>query len=122
MTADQSHAQQPALLIVDDEPIVQQSLAEWFRSDGYEVDSAGSAKEALRKVAEGRYDIALVDIKMPGMDGLELQARLAELAPSLTIIMITAFASVDSAVKALKAGAYDYVTKPVDPDDLSHLG
>jgi DNA-binding NtrC family response regulator len=121
MTADESNAQQPALLIVDDEPIVQQSLADWFRSDGYDVDSAGSAKEALRKVAEGRYDIALVDIKMPGMDGLELQSRLAEVAPDLTVIMITAFASVDSAVKALKAGAYDYVTKPFDPDELSHL-
>jgi DNA-binding NtrC family response regulator len=121
MTGDESTAQQPALLIVDDEPIVQQSLSEWFRSDGYEVDSAGSAKEALRKVAEGSYEIALIDIKMPGMDGLELQARLAEVAPDLTVIMITAFASVDSAVKALKAGAYDYVTKPFDPDDLSHL-
>jgi DNA-binding NtrC family response regulator len=121
MTADENSSQQPAILIVDDEPIVQQSLAEWFRSDGYEVDSAGNAKEALRKVAEGHYDIALVDIKMPGMDGLELQARLAEVAPSLTVIMITAFASVDSAVKALKAGAYDYVTKPFDPDELSHL-
>jgi DNA-binding NtrC family response regulator len=121
MTADEKSSQPPAILIVDDEPIVQQSLAEWFRSDGYEVDSAGNAKEALRKVAEGHYDIALVDIKMPGMDGLELQARLAEVAPSLTVIMITAFASVDSAVKALKAGAYDYVTKPFDPDELSHL-
>ncbi len=121
MTANESNAQQPTLLIVDDEPIVRQSLADWFHSDGYAVDSAGSAKEALRKVAEGRYDIALVDIKMPGMDGLELQSRLAEVAPDLTIIMITAFASVDSAVKALKAGAYDYVTKPFDPDELSHL-
>jgi len=121
MTADESIAQQPALLIVDDEPIVQQSLADWFRSDGYDVDSAGSAKEALRKVAEGHYDIALVDIKMPGMDGLELQSRLADVAPELTVIMITAYASVDSAVKALKAGAYDYVTKPFDPDELSHM-
>ncbi len=121
MTSAERTTQQSAILIVDDEPIVQQSLAEWFRSDGYEVDSAGSAKEALRKVAEGRYDIALVDIKMPGMDGLELQSRLAEVEPDLTVIMITAYASVDSAVQALKAGAFDYVTKPFDPDELSHL-
>jgi DNA-binding NtrC family response regulator len=109
------------ILVVDDEPIVRNSLGAWFREDGHEVDTADSAREALRLVAGSRYDIALVDIKMPGMDGLELQARLSAADPELTIIVMTAYASVESAVQALKAGAYDYIVKPFDPDDLSKL-
>ncbi len=114
-------AAQLSILVVDDEPIVQQSLGDWFRQDGYAVDCASNAKEALRLAAERSHDIALLDIKMPGIDGLELQERLAKDCPELTIIVMTAYASVESAVRALKAGAYDYITKPFDPDELSHL-
>ncbi len=110
-----------SILVVDDETIVRESLGGWFRDDGCRVDTAQSARDALRLVAERRYDLALIDIKMPGMDGLELQARLREAAPDLTVIIMTAYASVDTAVKALKAGAYDYIVKPFDPDELSHL-
>ena len=109
------------ILVVDDETIVRESLKAWFEQDGHSVDAAESAKEGLRLCAQGRYDIALVDIKMPGMDGLEMQTRLAAADPDLTIILMTAYASVESAVKAMKAGAYDYIVKPFDPDDLSHL-
>ena len=63
-----------SILVVDDEPVVVQSLGDWFRQDGYRVDTAQSAKEALRRVAEHAYDIALLDIKMPGTDGLELRS------------------------------------------------
>ncbi len=110
-----------SILIVDDESIVCDSLAEWFRQDGYGVDVAKNGKEALRLVAKKPYDIALVDIRMPGMSGLELQSKLVEAKPDLTIIIMTAYSSVESAVKALKAGAYDYITKPFDPDELSLL-
>jgi len=110
-----------SILVVDDEPIVLQSLGDWFRQDGYTVDVATNAKEALRLAAERRHDIALLDIKMPGIDGLELQERLAKEVPDLTVIVMTAYASIESAVRALKAGAYDYITKPFDPDELSHL-
>jgi DNA-binding NtrC family response regulator len=118
-----SAATQPAvaILVVDDEPIVVQSLGDWFRHDGYQVDTAANAKEALRLAAAKSYDIALVDIRMPGMDGLELMERLLRECPDLTVIIITAYASVDTAVKALKAGAYDYITKPFDPEELSLL-
>jgi DNA-binding NtrC family response regulator len=109
------------ILIVDDETIVRESLGDWFRHDRHHVDVVESAREALRLVARKHYDIALVDIKMPGMDGLELQERLVAAEPDLTIILMTAFASVESAVKAMKAGAYDYIVKPFDPDDLSML-
>ena len=110
-----------SILIVDDERIVCESLAEWFRQDGYHVDVARNAKEALRFVAKTNYDIALIDIRMPGMDGLELQTHLTDAKPDMTVIIMTAYSSVESAVKALKAGAYDYITKPFDPDELSLL-
>ena len=110
-----------SILVVDDEAIVRESLGAWFREDGCHVDTASSAREGLRLVADHDYDLALLDIKMPGMDGLELQARLAEAAPELTIILMTAYASVETAIKALKAGAYDYIVKPFDPDELSLL-
>ena len=109
------------ILIVDDETIVRDSLAAWFRQDGHQVDVAESGKEALRLVGASRYDMAFLDIKMPGMDGLELQTRLAAADPELSIVLMTAYASVETAVKAMKNGAYDYIVKPFDPDDLSML-
>jgi len=108
------------LLIVDDEPIVRDSLGKWFSEEGYEVSTAESASEALTRMAEGRWDLALVDIKMPGTDGIELQHRLREIDPQLIVIIMTGYASVETAVTALKNGAYDYVTKPFDPDDIAH--
>jgi DNA-binding NtrC family response regulator len=109
------------ILIVDDEKVVRDSLSKWFLEDGFFVGTAESAAEALRQLQAQRWDIILLDIKMPGMDGMELQPRIMEIDPSVTIIFITAHASVDTAVQALKAGAFDYVTKPIDPDYLSHL-
>ena len=109
------------ILVVDDERIVRESLGAWLREDGHEVAVAESARQALRMVAENTYDLALIDIKMPSMDGLELQTRLAEASPDLSVIIMTAYASVDTAVSALKNGAYDYIVKPFDPDELSHL-
>jgi DNA-binding NtrC family response regulator len=121
-TSDAEGSRPPLrLLVVDDEAIVRESLAAWFRQEGHEVKTAENAKEALRLCAEGRFDMALVDIRMPGLDGLELQARLSAADPELTVIVMTAYASVDTAVRALKAGAYDYIVKPFDPDDLSLL-
>jgi DNA-binding NtrC family response regulator len=110
-----------ALLIVDDEQVVRDSLSKWFREDGFQVGTAASAAEALQQLQAKKWDILLLDIKMPGMDGMELQQRIKEIDATATIIFITAHATVDTAVKALKEGAFDYVTKPVDPDYLSHL-
>ena len=114
-------AEQISILIVDDEESVRDSLYNWFIEDGYEVDVAASAKEALSKIESRDFNIILADIKMPGMDGLEMHRRIKALNKDCIVIMMTAFASVDTAVQALKDGAYDYVTKPFDPDDLSHL-
>jgi DNA-binding NtrC family response regulator len=109
------------ILIADDETIVRDSLGAWFRQDGHQVDVAESGKEALRLASTRRYDIAFLDIKMPGMDGLELQTRLTAADPELTVVLMTAYATVETAVKAMKNGAYDYIVKPFDPDDLSML-
>jgi DNA-binding NtrC family response regulator len=113
--------QSVSILIVDDELSVRDSLTKWFIEDGYKADSAADAEEALKKLKPGVWDIIFLDIKLPGMDGMELQQRIKGIDPNATIIMITAYATVDTAVKSLKEGAYDYVTKPVDPDYLSHL-
>jgi DNA-binding NtrC family response regulator len=109
------------ILVVDDETIVRESLSAWLRQDGHQVDVAENAKEALRLAVPSGHDIALVDIKMPGMDGLALQSHLASADPGLAIILMTAYASVETAVRAMKAGAYDYIVKPFDPEDLSLL-
>ena len=110
-----------SILIVDDEKVVRESLSKWFLEDGFTVGSAEDAPAAIRQLQAQRWDIILLDIKMPGIDGMELQGRIREIDPMAAIIFITAHASVDTAVQALKAGAFDYVTKPVDPDYLSHL-
>ncbi len=110
-----------SILVVDDERIVRDSLSKWFREDAFNVGTAENAAEALKLLQAQRWDIILLDIKMPGMDGMELQQRIKEIDSSATIIFITAHASVDTAVKALKAGAFDYIAKPIDPDYLSHL-
>jgi two-component system, NtrC family, response regulator HydG len=108
------------LLVVDDELIVRDSLDKWFREEGYEVTVAESAHEALAKMAAKRFELALVDIKMPGTDGVELQRRMHEIDPEMLVIIMTGYASVETAVSALKNGAYDYVSKPFDPDDIAH--
>src|SRR5215469_5996912 len=105
------------ILIVDDELVVRDSLARWFTAEGYEVKAVAGAREAL-ELADREWDLALLDIKMPGMDGMELERRLNESDPDLILIIMTGYATVETAVEALKNGAYDYLTKPVDPDEL----
>ena len=112
---------QSRLLIVDDELSVRDSLGKWFQEEGYEVGTAESVNDALTRLAEGKWDVALVDIKMHGTDGIELQRRMRDIDPELIVIMMTGYASVETAVAALKNGAYDYVTKPLDPDEIAHL-
>lgn len=110
-----------SILIVDDEESVRDSLYNWFIEDGYHVECAEDATRALTLLESENYDIVLADIKMPGMDGLEMLKRIKAIRKDSIVIMMTAFATVDTAVQALKDGAFDYVTKPFDPDDLSHL-
>ena len=114
-------ARKISILIVDDEESVRDSLYNWFMEDGYRVECAEDAKKALSILESDTIDIILADIKMLGMDGLEMLRRIKSIRKESIVIMMTAFATVDTAVQALKDGAFDYVTKPFDPDDLSHL-
>ncbi len=123
MTVPQTYTagQKGRILIVDDELVVRDSLQKWFDSEGYDAGAVSSGREALFEVQQKQYDLALLDIKMPGMDGMELQKKLREVDSDLTVVIMTGYASVETAVEALKMGAYDYITKPIDPDELVHL-
>jgi len=110
-----------SILVVDDEFSVRDSLYNWFKTEGYRVDTAENGMAALKKLQESQWDIVLVDIKMPQMDGMELQRHIKKIDNTIIVIVITAYATVDTAVEAMKEGAFDYLSKPVDPDKLSIL-
>jgi len=112
---------QEKILIVDDEKVVRESLYHWFEEDNYLVDTAEDGETALQKYTKDKYDLLLVDMKMPGMSGLDLLSKIRAIDKDVLFILITAFASVPTAITALKNGAYDYVTKPIDPNELTHL-
>jgi len=109
------------ILVVDDELVVRDSLCKWFCSEGYVAQPVAGAGQALEAIQRAEYDLALIDIQMPGMDGIELQDRLRETRPNLIVIIVTGYPSAETAAQAGQLGAYAYVTKPVDPDELSHL-
>jgi DNA-binding NtrC family response regulator len=109
------------ILVVDDEPSVRESLGKWFLESGFQVGTAKNAREALEMFEKNTWDVVLLDIRMPGMDGLELQAKIQKKDPDTIIVIITAYASVDTAIRALKQGAFDYITKPFDLQNLEHL-
>jgi DNA-binding NtrC family response regulator len=106
------------ILIVDDELIVRESLGGWLERDGHKVDKAASGEEALEKCEKTRYDILLLDIKMEGMSGLEVLKKVKENDPDVSVVMITAYGSIPSAIEAMKSGAHEYLLKPFDPDEL----
>ncbi len=108
-----------SILIVDDEQVVRDSLTHWFTEEGYEVQASASAAEALTKLAARETDLVIADIRMPGIDGMELLEKIKAEQLDTSVIMMTGYASVETAVRALKHGAFDYITKPFDPDDLS---
>ncbi len=106
------------ILVVDDELIVRDSLKEWLEEEGFAVDMAGSGAEALDQLAKQAYQLMLLDIKMPGMDGVEVLQKAREQFADINVIMMTAYATVETAVEAMKIGALDYLVKPFDPATL----
>lgn len=106
------------VLVVDDELAVRDSLKEWLVDEGFSVDMADSGARALKKLEEKTCHLMLADIKMPGMDGVELLKRAKEAYPDLTVVMMTAYATVETAVDAMKIGARDYLMKPFDPEKM----
>ncbi len=106
------------ILVVDDELVVRDSLKEWLVDEGYRVDMAESGEQALQKMEAEAFHLMLTDIKMPGMDGVELLQKAKERYPDLTVVMMTAYATVETAVEAMKIGALDYLMKPFDPQKM----
>jgi len=104
------------LLIVDDDTAMREMLASLFRDRGYAVEEAASAAEALERADKQCFDVALSDIRMPGKTGIEMVGELRERLPETPVVLMTAFGSIDSAVESMRAGAFDYITKPFEPD------
>jgi DNA-binding NtrC family response regulator len=108
----------PKVLVVDDELAVRESLGEWLQEEGYEVGLAEDGPAALNLLKRDTWDVMLLDLKMPGMSGLDVIKESRETSPETEVIMMTAFATVDTAVLAMKEGAFDYLVKPFDPDEM----
>ncbi len=108
----------PRILVVDDEQPMRESLNDWLREDGYRVGLASSGQEAIDMAQHEPWDVVLLDLKMPGMDGLVALKRLKEVRPEAEVLMMTAYATVETAVQAMKEGAFDYLVKPFDPDEV----
>jgi two-component system response regulator PilR (NtrC family) len=104
--------------VIDDEPVIHDVLAQLLTSEGYEVEISASGEEALEKFPSQSFDVILLDLLMPGMDGIEVLRRIKKVDPLAAIIIITAYGSVESAISAMKIGALDYVQKPFKHDDL----
>lgn len=109
------------ILLADDEDIVRESLREWLVGAGHAVDVAADGREALGLLREGAFDVLITDLRMPGMDGLELMKEAQKAAPGLETIIMTAYGSVSSAVAAIREGAFDYVEKPFCPERVEIL-
>lgn len=106
------------ILIADDEKTIRESLRQVLREEGFETDTAEDGQEALTKIQDNDYDVVLTDIKMPNVDGMELLEKATKLSPDTFFIIMTAYASVKTAVDAMREGAYDYLIKPVEFDDV----
>ena len=110
-----------SILIVDDEKNIRLTLSQALETLGAEIDTAANGEEALTKLKEKEFGLILLDIRMPGMDGMEVLHRVREIRPDIHVIMITAYGTIESAVEAMKLGAVDFLQKPFDPEEIREL-
>ena len=113
-----SHGVPLRILAVDDDEVARQLLAEILLEEGYDVETVGSGREAVDRLGTGSYDLVVTDLKMPGLDGLEVLKRYKEKSPETLVILVTAFGSMESAIEVMKEGAFDYVSKPFKEDEI----
>ncbi len=106
------------ILVVDDEQIIIDSCLRILTNPDYQLEAVQDGLEALRRIDENHYDIVILDIMMPKIDGLEVLRRVREGLPDIDVIMITGLSQIETAVKSMKLGAFDYLSKPFDPDEL----
>jgi DNA-binding response OmpR family regulator len=109
------------ILIVDDEKNIRLTLSQALETLGAEIDTASNGEEALTKLRGREFGLILLDIRMPGMDGMEILRRVHEIRPDIRVIMMTAYGTIESAVEAMKLGAVDFLQKPFDPEEIREL-
>ncbi len=102
-----------SVLVVDDEPVIRDTLAEFLQQEGFAVAACGTGEEAVERAGKQRFDVALCDVNLPGLDGIEVMERLAKVSPETFVVLITAYATVETAVEAFQKGAHDYLMKPI---------
>ncbi len=107
-----------SILVVDDEERMRHILSIMLELRGHQVEQAGDGEAALEIIRKKRFDLLILDVKMPKMDGITLHKHVKEIDPSYPVIFITAFGSIDSAVQSMREGAFDYITKPFDEDRI----
>ncbi|KPK75735.1 MAG: hypothetical protein AMJ79_10015 [Phycisphaerae bacterium SM23_30] len=111
-------AESAAILIIDDEAVIRESCCRILGPEGYRIETAADGERGLQKVKELKPDLALVDLKMPGVDGIEVLEKIREIDPAIISIVITGYATIETAVEAMKRNAYDFIPKPFTPDQL----
>jgi DNA-binding NtrC family response regulator len=111
-------AEKSRVLVVDDEEALRYLLSTELAAEGYEVETAGDGDEAIEAIKQKDYDVVLLDIKMPRVDGFEVLKFIKQNKPEIKVIMLTAYADVKNAIEALKLGASDFVSKPYDLQDI----
>ena len=116
--ADKSSLAGVRLLLIEDEEDFVRALAERLRLRGLDVTESLSADEALRHMEEGDFDVVLLDIRMPGVDGIDALRTMKQLKPLVEVILLTGYATVETAVEGMKLGAFDYMIKPADTQEL----
>jgi DNA-binding NtrC family response regulator len=109
------------VLVVDDEAGMCHILKRMLTDQGYAVDTANNGNQALQCISGEEYDVAMLDIRMPGMDGLELLDKIKQESPETTVVMMTAYGTIETAVSAMKRGAYEYISKPFNNDEVLHI-
>lgn len=118
MNDEQVWTEPPRVLAVDDEEVVCESIRRVLTGEGYHVQTTTSPREGVELLRKDRFDLLLVDIKMPEMDGIEVLRRARDISPETEVLIITGYAAIDTAVEAIKLGAFDYLEKPVSPPQL----
>jgi DNA-binding NtrC family response regulator len=107
-----------SILVADDDPIIRKSLQEMLRLEGYQVDTASDGGEALKRLEQSPFDVVLTDVKMPAVGGFQLLSKIKAFSPDTVVILITGYGSIEDAVNGIKAGAYEYITKPLNDEEI----
>ena len=106
------------ILVVDDEAVMRDTISDWLEEKGYNAISVCSGMEAIEKVKTESFNAAFVDLKMPGLDGIEVLRAMKRINPDISVIIMTAYATIETAIKAMKEGAYNYLVKPFSLDEV----